>query len=301
MPKKLENSSGVVSRCVKFFVIVCCIFLNSTEYTVMAYVNLSTSVYIRKKLHFLRSQFNYLLMGLRSLGAWRGFSHDTCFQVLGGWWAHYRNFPVYIFRIQIRPGLLKLILRESFARQECDPELKAGEPLLQDVILYGRELTQDDLFDENEKEKITRDMTQLLEHYDHLRNFIDDEQERFVISIIIYIRLFNSDLFLFLVISKKAAMQRDEVTTLVLVFCSLEHNASKEYIPEFGNKVNRAYPLTTLKPVCREKHFSKKFKRRLIVEVFISPDKKGLGSLTLAKIKTLGQKTEKHKNLPEKL
>ena len=73
--------------------------------------------------------------------------------------------------------------------------MRAGEPVLQDVILYGRQLTQDDLLDDNEKEKITRDITQLLEHYDHLRNFIDDEQERFVISVIIYIRLFNSNLF----------------------------------------------------------------------------------------------------------
>lgn len=77
--------------------------------------------------------------------------------------------------------------------------MTAGEPLLQEVILYGRELTQDDLLDDNEKEKITRDTAQLLEHYDHLRNFIDDEQERFVFSIIIYIPLFNNDIFLFLV------------------------------------------------------------------------------------------------------
>lgn len=60
--------------------------------------------------------------------------------------------------------------------------MKAGEPLLQDVILYGRELTQDDLFDENEKENISRDMAQLQEDYDELRNFVDDEQERFVSS-----------------------------------------------------------------------------------------------------------------------
>lgn len=57
--------------------------------------------------------------------------------------------------------------------------MKAGEPLFQDVILYGRELTQDDLFDENEKENMARDMAQLQENYDDLRNFIDDEQERF--------------------------------------------------------------------------------------------------------------------------
>lgn len=60
--------------------------------------------------------------------------------------------------------------------------MKAGEPLFQDVILYGRELTQDDLFDENEKEMIARDMAQLQENYDELRNFVDDEQERFVFS-----------------------------------------------------------------------------------------------------------------------
>lgn len=60
--------------------------------------------------------------------------------------------------------------------------MKAGEPLFQDVILYGRELTQDDLFDENEKEIIGRDMAQLQENYDELRNFVDDEQERFVFS-----------------------------------------------------------------------------------------------------------------------
>jgi len=97
------------------------------------------------------------------------------------------NVPVAIFFPYggFRFGLLRVI----FARQECDPELRAGEPLLQEVILCGRELTQDNLLDDNEKEKITRDTAQLLEHYDHLRNFIDDEQERFVISVIIYIRL----------------------------------------------------------------------------------------------------------------
>ena len=58
--------------------------------------------------------------------------------------------------------------------------MKAGEPLLQDAILYGRELTQDDLFDKDEKEDITRDMAQLQEHYDEMRNFVDDEQEGFV-------------------------------------------------------------------------------------------------------------------------
>jgi len=58
--------------------------------------------------------------------------------------------------------------------------LKAGKPLLQDAILYGRELTQDDLFDGDEKEDITRDMAQLQEHYDELRTFIDEEQEGFV-------------------------------------------------------------------------------------------------------------------------
>ena len=113
-----------------------------------------------------------------------------------------------IFRNRIRRDLLKLILRVLFAHQECDPDLRAGKPLLQEVILYGRELTQGDLLDDSEKEKITRDMTQLLEHYDHLRNFIDDEQERFVISIVSYIRLFNSHLFLFLVISKNGATKR---------------------------------------------------------------------------------------------
>lgn len=84
---------------------------------------------------------------------------------------------------RIKFGLLRVI----FAPQKCQPELKTGEPLLQEVILYGRQLTLDDLLDDNEKEKITRDMRQLLEHYDHLRNFIDDERERFVISILIYI------------------------------------------------------------------------------------------------------------------
>ena len=73
--------------------------------------------------------------------------------------------------------------------QECDSELKAGEPLLQDTILYGRELTQDDLFDENEKENITRDMAQLQENYDELRNFVDDEQERCSIILSKYITL----------------------------------------------------------------------------------------------------------------
>ena len=84
---------------------------------------------------------------------------------------------------RFRFGLLRVI----FAPQECQPQLRTGEPLLQEVILYGRQLTLDDLLDDNEKEKITRDMRQLLEHYDHLRNFIDDERERFVISILIFI------------------------------------------------------------------------------------------------------------------
>lgn len=36
------------------------------------------------------------------------------------------------------------------------------------------------MFDEDEKEDITRDMAQLQEHHDELRNFIDDELEGFV-------------------------------------------------------------------------------------------------------------------------
>lgn len=94
---------------------------------------------------------------------------------------------IYFFSIQIQ---VALFLNLIFVSQECDSELKEGEPLLQDVILYGRELTQDDLFDENEKENITRDMAQLQENYDELRNFVDDEQERFVFSIVIHIQLF---------------------------------------------------------------------------------------------------------------
>lgn len=158
----------------------------------------------------------------RALYACRSERHNTSYSVQvnihtrkhgggggGSSWRHEVNAGAQSLRRQLtRTSMLKLILRVSFARQECDPELKAGEPLLQDVILYGRELTQDDDLDEHEKEKITRDMTQLLEHYDHLRNFIDDEQERFVIYIIIYIRQFNSDLFLFLVVPRKSATQR---------------------------------------------------------------------------------------------
>lgn len=64
--------------------------------------------------------------------------------------------------------------------QDCDSQLKAGEPLLQDAILYGRELTQDKAFNGYEKEDITRDMAQLQEHYDELRIFVDDELEGFV-------------------------------------------------------------------------------------------------------------------------
>ena len=75
--------------------------------------------------------------------------------------------------------------------------MKAGEPLLQDAILYGRELTQDDVFDENDKENITRDMAQLQENYDDVRNFVDDEQERFEFSFI-YFRLFIEVYFYFL-------------------------------------------------------------------------------------------------------
>lgn len=77
--------------------------------------------------------------------------------------------------------------------KECDSELKAGEPLLQDAILYGRKLTQDDLFDENEKENITRDMAQLQENYDDLRNFVDDEQERCSVIISKYITLLTAN------------------------------------------------------------------------------------------------------------
>ena len=76
------------------------------------------------------------------------------------------NFNFYVIKI--------------YLLQECESDLKAGEPLMQDAILYGRELTQDDLFDADEKENITRDMAQLQEHYDELRNFVDDEQEGFV-------------------------------------------------------------------------------------------------------------------------
>ena len=36
------------------------------------------------------------------------------------------------------------------------------------------------MFDEDEKEDITRDMANLQEHHDELRNFIDDELEGFV-------------------------------------------------------------------------------------------------------------------------
>ena len=135
-------------------------------------------------------------MGLRSLITYRGF-----FRMIHAFGVSFITaaFSLGIFGIQTLLPLLNLVLRVLFAHQECDLELRAGEPLLQEVILYGRELTQDDLLDDNEKEKITRDTAQLLEHYDHLRNFIDDEQERFVFSIIIYIRLFNNDIFLFLV------------------------------------------------------------------------------------------------------
>lgn len=63
---------------------------------------------------------------------------------------------------------------------------------MQDVILYGRELSRDDLFDDNEKEEITRNMAQLQEHYDELRNFIDDEQEGFVFLHFFF--LFNVEL-----------------------------------------------------------------------------------------------------------
>ena len=126
-----------------------------------------------------------------------GVSEDDMFMTI--------TFPKHFWNSDLASLVIlnRVTLRVTFARQECDPELRAGEPFLQEVILYGRELTQGDLLNDNEKEKITRDTAQLLEHYDHLRNFIDDEQERFVFSIIIYIRLFNNDLFPLLVDSRK--------------------------------------------------------------------------------------------------
>ena len=73
--------------------------------------------------------------------------------------------------------------------QKCEAQLKAGEPLMQEAVLYARELTQDSSFDDEEKEVISRDMAQLQEHYDELRNFVEDEQEGFVkLFICIYTR-----------------------------------------------------------------------------------------------------------------
>lgn len=51
---------------------------------------------------------------------------------------------------------------------------------MQDAVLYARELTQDTTFHDDEKENIAREMAQLQEHYDELRNFVEDEQEGFV-------------------------------------------------------------------------------------------------------------------------
>lgn len=51
---------------------------------------------------------------------------------------------------------------------------------MQDTVLYARELTLDTTFHDDEKENIAREMAQLQEHYDELRNFVEDEQEGFV-------------------------------------------------------------------------------------------------------------------------
>lgn len=51
---------------------------------------------------------------------------------------------------------------------------------MQDVVLYARELSQDTTLHDDEKENIAREMAQLQEHYDELRNFVEDEQDGFV-------------------------------------------------------------------------------------------------------------------------
>ena len=50
---------------------------------------------------------------------------------------------------------------------------------MQDAVLFARELTQADTFNDAEKDTITRDMAELQEHYDELRNFVEEEQEGF--------------------------------------------------------------------------------------------------------------------------
>ncbi|XP_068690393.1 utrophin-like [Montipora foliosa] len=75
------------------------------------------------------------------------------------------------------PNYLQEVNEQQDLVQKCEAQLEAGEPLMQEAVLYARELTQDSSFDDEEKEVISRDMAQLQEHYDELRNFVEDEQE----------------------------------------------------------------------------------------------------------------------------
>ncbi|XP_015765376.1 PREDICTED: dystrophin-like [Acropora digitifera] len=75
------------------------------------------------------------------------------------------------------PNFLQEVNEQRTIVQECDAQLEAGEPLMQDTVLYARELTLDTTFHDDEKENIAREMAQLQEHYDELRNFVEDEQE----------------------------------------------------------------------------------------------------------------------------
>ncbi|XP_067048762.1 dystrophin-like isoform X1 [Acropora muricata] len=75
------------------------------------------------------------------------------------------------------PNFLQEVNEQRTIVQECDAQLEAGEPLMQDAVLYARELTLDTTLHDDEKENIAREMAQLQEHYDELRNFVEDEQE----------------------------------------------------------------------------------------------------------------------------
>lgn len=62
--------------------------------------------------------------------------------------------------------------------QECAEDLKSADPLLRDAVLYGRDMIHDDLFDEEEKDKISRELATLQDEHDRVKDDIEDERNR---------------------------------------------------------------------------------------------------------------------------